>query len=131
MEPPWRLRMDQRLLFLIIGIVVVVAIGLGVWAYLKQRRRKMLRSRFGPEYDRTVVQMHDRNRAEAELLRREKRVQKFQLRALPSSEQQGFLSAWKAAQTRFVDDPRDAVTEADRLLRDVMRARGYPEGDFE
>ena len=34
-------------------------------------------------------------------------------------------------QARFVDDPREAVTEADRLVGEVMAARGYPVGDFE
>jgi hypothetical protein len=30
----------------------------------------------------------------------------------------------------FVDDPQGAVAEADRLIEEVMRARGYPIGDF-
>jgi len=34
-------------------------------------------------------------------------------------------------QTRFVDDPRGAVTEADRLIGEVMGKRGYPVGEFE
>ena len=32
-------------------------------------------------------------------------------------------------QARFVDDPRSAVVDADRLFGDVMRNRGYPVGD--
>jgi hypothetical protein len=31
----------------------------------------------------------------------------------------------------FVDDPRGAVAEADKLVQEVMTARGYPMGDFE
>jgi hypothetical protein len=34
-------------------------------------------------------------------------------------------------QTQFVDDPAEAVNEADRLVTDVMRERGYPIDDFE
>jgi hypothetical protein len=34
-------------------------------------------------------------------------------------------------QARFVDSPGDAVTEADRLLGEVMLTRGYPISDFE
>jgi hypothetical protein len=30
-----------------------------------------------------------------------------------------------------VDDPQGAVTEADRLVGEVMAARGYPVGEFE
>jgi hypothetical protein len=43
-----------------------------------------------------------------------------------------FARAWNAVQTRFVDDPRGAVAEADRLVAEAMRQRGYPvsEADF-
>jgi hypothetical protein len=34
-------------------------------------------------------------------------------------------------QARFVDDPNGAVTAADRLVGEVMTARGYPVADFE
>jgi hypothetical protein len=34
-------------------------------------------------------------------------------------------------QAGFVDDPRAAVANADNLVTDVMKARGYPMGDFE
>ena len=39
--------------------------------------------------------------------------------------------AWEKVQTRFVDDPSLAVNEADRLVKDLMQARGYPIADFE
>src|SRR5262249_31113719 len=32
-------------------------------------------------------------------------------------------------QRRFVDDPSGATVEADRLIGEVMQARGYPVGD--
>jgi len=31
----------------------------------------------------------------------------------------------------FVDNPKESITEADRLIGEVMNARGYPLGDFE
>ena len=34
-------------------------------------------------------------------------------------------------QKQFVDDPSYAVAEADKLVTNVMAARGYPMGDFE
>jgi hypothetical protein len=34
-------------------------------------------------------------------------------------------------QNRFVDDPKAAVEDADRQVRDLMQRRGYPMGDFE
>ncbi len=37
-----------------------------------------------------------------------------------------YTEAWNALQARFVDDPSGALADADRLLADVMRDRGYP-----
>ncbi len=42
-----------------------------------------------------------------------------------------FSEAWGTLQTRFVDDPRGTVAEADKLVRDLMVKRGYPMADFE
>jgi hypothetical protein len=32
---------------------------------------------------------------------------------------------------RFVDQPREAVNSADRLITEIMRVWGYPGGDFD
>src|SRR5262249_53618914 len=42
-----------------------------------------------------------------------------------------FTESWRAVQARFVDAPREAVAQADHLVREVMAARGYPTSDFE
>jgi phage portal protein BeeE len=34
-------------------------------------------------------------------------------------------------QSRFVDNPKGVVAEADALVRELMLKRGYPMGDFE
>jgi hypothetical protein len=38
---------------------------------------------------------------------------------------------WRKVQADFVDDPPGAIGEADRLVAEVMRERGYPMGDFD
>ena len=53
------------------------------------------------------------------------------LRPLDPPDREHFLEAWRADQVRFVDDPKGAVLEADRLVTEVMRARGYPVAAFE
>jgi hypothetical protein len=35
------------------------------------------------------------------------------------------MDEWRLCQARFVDDPAGAVTEADRILTEIMRSRGY------
>jgi hypothetical protein len=62
---------------------------------------------------------------------REKRHEKFKLRPLSAADRSSFLDRWNDVQSRFVDDPKGAVTLADSLVNDAMQARGYPMGDFE
>ncbi|MFC8918511.1 hypothetical protein ACFT5C_22375 [Streptomyces sp. NPDC057116] len=40
---------------------------------------------------------------------------------LAEGDEEGFRDRWQDIQTRFVDDPRDAVHQADALVADVMR----------
>jgi hypothetical protein len=117
------------LVILLILAVVLVVIGA---AFLLQRNRSEdLRRKFGPEYDQAVSQAGDRRKAESELASREKRVAAFNIRSLAPDERDRYATQWRAAQTRFVDEPRQAIVEADRLVMAVMEARGYPMGDFE
>lgn len=114
------------LVFLVLAILVVLT-----WTGNQKRRSDMLRERFGPEYNRTVEEMGDRRKAEAELADRAKRVRSFDIHPLSSGEQSRFAGDWQTTQARFVDDPSSAVREADRLVQQVMETRGYPMGTFE
>jgi hypothetical protein len=122
--------MDTRVL---IPVILVLAAVIVVAAIFITRRRKSqhLKQQFGPEYDRTVQLHGDPGKAEAVLLEREQRVGKFSIRALPPADRERYARDWLAVQSRFVDDPADAVTQADTLVTTVMAARGYPMGDFE
>ena len=41
------------------------------------------------------------------------------------------MDAWQGTQAEFVDDPAVAISDADRLIQNVMRDRGYPVEDFD
>ena len=41
------------------------------------------------------------------------------------------IDAWYRIQALFVDAPQEATRQADRLVTEVMRGRGYPVEDFE
>jgi hypothetical protein len=116
---------------LVLLVLIVVVIGVGLILYLQRRRSDTLRQKFGPEYQRAVGQMGDERKAEAELAAREKRVRALDIRTLAPEEQRRFSDAWRKAQARFVDEPSAAAGEADVLVQDLMKARGYPVGDFE
>ncbi|HEX7940981.1 MAG TPA: hypothetical protein VF488_04220 [Gemmatimonadaceae bacterium] len=115
----------------ILAIVVLVVIAAVAWYAWQRRRTAELRARYGPEYTRTVGQLGDRRRAEAELVARQERVEQLDIRALTVEQRRDFLGRWRGVQARFVDDPKGAVTDADHLVDEVMVARGYPLGDFD
>jgi hypothetical protein len=115
-------------------IIVVILLVLGAvlgFVFFRQQRTKKLRERFGPEYERAVREVGGRDEAEAELEKRQKRVEQLEIHSLSSEEREQFSRRWKAAQARFVDDPAGAIGEADQLVMEVMETRGYPMGDFE
>jgi hypothetical protein len=112
-------------------LIALILIGAVAWFALSRRRSQQLRQRFGPEYDRTIRTEGTVRKAEAALDARAKRVEAMHIRPLSPSDAARFDTSWRAVQARFVDDPRGAVTEADRLVGEVMAARGYPVGDFE
>jgi hypothetical protein len=123
--------MDQSTVLLVVAVIAVVAVAIVAWAVVQKMRTKKLRGRFGPEYERTVQQTGGRRKAEDELEARKKRVEKFNIRPLSPEEQTRFAKEWAATQARFVDDPKGAVADANRLVKELMEARGYPVGDFE
>ena len=116
---------------LLIALAIAAVLAVGAWLFFQRRQSEHLRSRFGPEYEHEVEEKGSRRKAEAELAGREKRVKKLDVRPLEPAAQDGFRHRWTEVQARFVDDPPGAVAEADDLLGEVMRTRGYPVSDFE
>jgi hypothetical protein len=115
---------------LIVGLVVVVAAIL-VWYFLRQERSKKLKSQFGPEYTDAIDQYGDQAKAENALTARQKRHEKLKLHSLSIQERDSFADKWHQAQSQFVDDPARSIQDADRLVGEVMTARGYPLLEFD
>jgi len=121
--------MSTTSLIILIGVILIAA--LAAWGFLLQRRSSRLRSRFGPEYESAMQEYGDRSRAERALERRAERAENYHIRSLSKEEQQRFNEEWRRTQARFVDDPPLAVREADHLVCEAMRLRGYPMADFD
>ncbi|NYF49783.1 hypothetical protein [Tunturiibacter gelidoferens] len=121
--------MDPKIVTAIV-IAVAVLIVVGVILYTRRNRSAQLKQKFGPEYDRVVSQQGDPKLAENVLAERERRVSSLKLRSLPEAERDRYMHQWTFVQKQFVDDPRGAVNEADRLVTDVMNSRGYPMSEF-
>jgi hypothetical protein len=122
--------MDPKVIGIAVAVILVVAVLASL--YVRQRRTTTaaLRQRFGPEYEQAVREHGSERRAEAQLVGREKRVERLKVRDLDPTERERFSAQWQSLQSRFVDDPKGAVTEADELVSSLMHTRGYPVADF-
>lgn len=117
---------------LVAAVVTALLIGGAIaWLVMRRRHERRLRERFGPEYDHVLSETGDIRRTEDELVRREKRVRKFNIHSLTTEQRSRYSDAWRRVQAGFVDVPVRAVAEADELVIEVMQERGYPMGDFE
>jgi len=112
-------------------LVVVVLIAVGVYLQYRKAKTLALRQRFGSEYDLAVLKHGSTKEAEAKLAGRTARVQAFEIRNLGATERERFVAEWHTVQSRFVDHPKPAVTEADNLVNALLEARGYPLASFE
>jgi hypothetical protein len=121
---------DQDILIPLLVVAVAVLAVILFMVFRKQRTTR-LRQRFGDEYDRTVNATGNQRKAEDELISRAKRVEQFEIHPLSAEQRGQFTETWSEIQGRFVDQPSQAVREADDLVKVVMGARGYPLTDFE
>lgn len=124
--------MDATVLILIIAAVLLAAAVAVLAMKLSGRSRsERLEADFGPEYDRSVERSGDRKAAESELLERQRRRGGLEIRELDGAERSRYETDWNAVQRGFVDDPDRALNDADRLVVEVMKVRGYPVDDFD
>lgn len=124
--------MNITTLIIIASVILIAIVAFVTLGLLRKRRTEELRTKFGgAEYDRALQESDSRRKAEAVLDKRKDRVESFKIRPLGAADRARFAEAWSRVQSRFVDGPGGAVTEADQLLSDVMSVRGYPVSDFE
>jgi len=122
--------MDAWVWIVIIAAAIAV-IGFVAWTLGTKRRTERLQDRFGPEYERTMEQAESRREAETELSARMKRRQELEIQSVSPETAERYTLEWRDVQARFVDQPNEAVKDADRLVTRLMQERGYPTEDFE
>ena len=124
--------MSTTTIFAAVVLVVVMVAVLAVLIHFRRRRTGRLRGHFGDaEYSRAVKKTGNWRHAEADLGQRAARVESFHLEPLAAADRARFEDSWRRVEARFVDSPAGAVEEADKLLGELMSARGYPVSDFE
>ncbi|MEV1049469.1 hypothetical protein [Streptomyces sp. NPDC049916] len=115
-------------------IIVVVLAVVAIAAFFLLRGRTAggggLRRRFGPEYDRVLARHDgDTKAAELELGERVKQHGNLEERPLTEEARTRYAARWASAQALFVESPQRSLAEADTLLADLSRERGFPEGE--
>lgn len=116
--------------WLLVAVIVVLLCVVGVLLY-RQRRSAQLREGFGPEYERVVEERGSQRAGEAELRERFDRRKSYDIRPLEPAARERYAERWLATQAQFVDRPASALADADTLVAEVMRERGYPVEDFD
>lgn len=117
--------------WVLIAVAVLIVIAMVAWTAWKKDRSRRLQDHFGPEYDRTLEERGDRHEAEAALRDRADQRAQLDIRPLSQPAIDRYREEWRTVQARFVDDPNQAVGDADRLVTLVMSERGYPMDDFD
>ena len=79
-------------------IAVLAVLAISAWATQRRRQSHRLQQRFGTEYTRTVDRLGSREKAEAELLARQRRVQRLHITPLAPGEAERFMQEWKLLQ---------------------------------
>ena len=126
--------MDTTYTYTIVVAVVLVLLIVGVIlmpVLTRRKRSKQLQDQFGPEYDLTVRALGDERIAEMELDERRKHVEALDIHPLTVNQRERYLADWADVQSKFVDEPGNAIVNSDRLIMEVMQLRGYPVANFE
>ncbi len=118
---------------IIIGVVLALVIVGAILApiFTRRNRSAKLQNHYGPEYEHTVQALGDEKKAQKELVERQKHVETLDIHLLSATQRERYLADWAAVQSKFVDEPGEAIQAADRLIMEVMKLRGYPISDFE
>jgi hypothetical protein len=124
--------MDSNIMLNILAVIPILIIGgfLGI-VFDRRQRTKRLQQKFGPEYEYALEDLGNKHQAEQELTSRIDHVKALDIRPLTPEETKVFTSKWQTTQTEFVDEPLNAVQNADQLISQVMTTKGYPVKDFE
>jgi len=119
---------STQIILTVLAVVVVAALAAAGWM---MTRRRSLRERFGPEYDRAVAAEDSRSAAERELRDRERRHSELELREVSTQSHERYRQGWEEIQKRFIESPNEAVAAADELVTQLVAERGYPTEDYD
>lgn len=119
--------MSSAQIVLVVLLIVVIAVVAAVFFTLS--RRRALQQKFGDEYERLVTEHNSKSAAEKELRARERRHAELPLHELSPEAKDAYSERWQDVQALFVDEPGEAVRQADALVTEIAGDIGYPTGN--
>jgi hypothetical protein len=122
---------DPLWIWIAVGALALIIVAALFARGTRRARTAQLRDKFGAEYDHAVHETGKRKVAERDLLARVDEVGKYNIRPFTVAERDRFRGDWSLIEKRFMERPTTAVVEADELVAEMMRVRGYPMGDFD
>ena len=123
--------MDMTYIFIaVVLITVIMGVILGP-IFARRKRSERLHDQFGTEYDLAVETLGSEKKAQTALNERNEYVKALNIRPLSMIEKERYQADWTSVQSKFVDEPGQAITDADGLIMEVMQIRNYPVSDFE
>jgi len=122
---------NPAVIFGAVVLVVLIVVAIAIFVLQRKKKSEALRGRFGPEYDLALRESGSARKAEELLHARVRRVDGLKIRELTVVERDRYVAEWEKVQSRFIDHPRGAVTDADELVNSLLEVRGYPVGSFD
>ena len=119
------------MIFIVLAVVVLAGLIITAVLFDRERQRRALRDHFGSEYTRAVQTAGSQRQAEQELKDRFEQRDKLTIQPLGAAQRDRYEQEWRYVQAAFVDEPDQALAEADSLVTSVMAQRGYPMEDFD
>ena len=116
------------IIFVVAAVVFFAALGM---VLASRKKAEQHHGQLKDEYDLTVKTAGGEKQAQAVLDERQRHVDSMTLHALSEIDNERYSSEWAAIQSKFVDEPGQAMMDADRLAMEVLQARGYPVSDFD
>jgi hypothetical protein len=123
--------MDTTYIIVAVVLALVIVGGLLALVFTRRNRSARFQSQFGTEYDRAVQTLGSEKKAQTEMDERQKHVDTLDIRPLSTNERDRYVADWNALQLKFIDEPGQAIVDADHLIMEVMQLRAYPVSNFE
>ena len=121
--------MNNTTLLIIILVVIVVVIALIAFFVYRRRRQQQRQERarqeYGSEYERVVEERGTEREAEQELRERRERVE-GEVQPLSEESRRRYEDQWGEVERTFVDDPKVALDDADRVVAEILSERNFP-----